>query len=102
MSGAVGKGWVICISLAFQLYLAYTQSQFINSTNTEILEDVFPIWCILMDGALDSPCLLLCLQGHQGSWYSVSAGQEPGIQQGLLSCADIQPGAPEIPESFQV
>lgn len=62
---------------AFQVHLPCTQSQFINPTNTGILEDVFLVQCILSDKALHCSPLTpsLCLQGHQGTWYRVGAQQ---------------------------
>lgn len=58
---------------AFQVHLPCTQSQFIYPTNTEILEDVFPVWCILPEKTLHCGSLSprLCLQGQQGTWYRV-------------------------------
>lgn len=92
-----GKGWPIYISSAFQVHLPCIHSRLIYPTDTEVPEDVPPVWCIPNDEALDygspNPLPPGCLVGSKGS---ASAGREPGLRRGPLSWADVQPGAPEI------
>lgn len=75
MAGPLAKDGSSASLPEFQFSLGCAWPQFMNSTSTEILGGVFPIRCILTDGALGcgSPHPLLCLQGHQGTWYRAGA-----------------------------